>query len=92
MNAPPGAGKFLYAFCLPLISFVAVGIGRPKNRIRVAGLMLWCLILAGLSLQFACGGGGKPGSTGTPAGNYTVTVTGTSGSLQRSINVALNVL
>ena len=91
MNAPPGAGKFLYAFCLPLM-LVALGLGSPKNRIRVAGLMLWCLILAGLSLQLACGGGGKPGSTGTLAGNYTVTVTGTAGSLQRSINVALNVL
>jgi len=92
VDTPSGAGKFLYAFCLSLISLAAVGIGKPKNRIRITGLLLCCLILAGTGLQLACGGGGKPGSNATPPGNYTVTVTRTSGSLQRSITVALNVL
>jgi hypothetical protein len=92
VNTRSGGGQFLYAFCLPLIGLPAVGTGKPKNRMRIAGLLLCFLILAWVSLQLACGGGGRPGSNATPAGVYTVTVTGTSGSLQRSITVALNVL
>jgi hypothetical protein len=47
-------------------------------------------------LWSACGGGGGPvptlhSSTGTPAGTYTLSVTGTSGSLARSITVAVKV-
>jgi hypothetical protein len=43
----------------------------------------------------ACGGGSSspppPPSGGTPPGNYTVTVTGTSGSLSHGANVTVNV-
>ena len=42
----------------------------------------------------ACGGSSSPppvSNPGTPTGNYTITVTGTSGSLSRSVNVPVTV-
>jgi hypothetical protein len=46
-----------------------------------------------LIFQFACGGGSGSSnkSVGTPAGSYTVAITATSGSLQRSTSVKLTV-
>jgi ABC-type glycerol-3-phosphate transport system substrate-binding protein len=51
------------------------------------------LVLLGAALV-ACGGSSStppPTSPGTPVGSYTVTVTGTSGSLVRSANVTVTV-
>jgi len=50
-----------------------------------------CVLLGTVS----CGGGSSSTpitpSGGTPTGNYTVTVTGVSGSLTRSVNITVNV-
>jgi hypothetical protein len=63
-----------------------------KNRLRwaTAALALTMLLLMGLA---ACGGGGTGyvDPTGTPAGTYKVTVSGSSGGLTHSATVTLTV-
>jgi hypothetical protein len=63
-----------------------------KNRLRwaTAALALTMLLLVGLA---ACGGGGTGyvDPTGTPAGTYKVTVSGSSGGLTHSATVTLTV-
>jgi hypothetical protein len=90
-SARCGGGQFLYALFLPVIVLsAALGRGKPKKQM-IAVLLLCCLLFTGVSLQLACGGAKKV-SNATPAGTYSVTVTGASGSLQRSVTVTLKVL
>ena len=66
-------------------------IRRQRPQVRFALLVLGVISLASLA---GCGGGGYSGSsgggTGTPAGNYTLTITGTSG-VSHSTTVTLTV-
>jgi subtilase family serine protease len=58
-------------------------LGAPSGRRRMAGLGLMLLVF--LAAGVGCGGGssssGNTQTGGTPAGSYTITVTGTSGSM-----------
>ncbi len=72
------AGWFLFPGLL-LIYCKANRSSPPKTvRISVLGILLLTLILAACSGVSSGGGGGGGGGQSTPAGSYTITVTGTS--------------
>jgi len=76
---------------LPAMFFSVAGASR-KNRARLLGWIALAMVCGGLLLLGGCGGGGSSsgggGSGGTTAGNYTVTVTATSGSLATQTSTA----
>ena len=89
----------IYALCLSLPAFALAGIGIESRRRRL-GIRIARFLIVIATLFFASCGGGNPsssesnrtrGNPGTPAGTYTITVTGTSGSLTGSTNVTLTV-
>jgi len=90
----PGAGSGLrYALWLPLFGLVATGLGfgakRKDRKAHWIAPALVCLLLTGTAVQVGCGGGTpKPG---TLPGQYTVTVTGTSGSVVSTATAMLTV-
>jgi trimeric autotransporter adhesin len=90
--APASRGIF-YAMLLPIGALAFVG-GLNSRRKRLLGLLLTGLMLSGLIFLAACGGGGSTpggGSHATPMGNYTITVSASSGSLTHTTTVPLTV-
>jgi hypothetical protein len=78
--------SLLYAWMIPLPGLLVIFL-RPgsaeKKRNRLLGLILLCVMMGGLLVLPACGGGGGggggTGGGGTPAGTYTITITGKDG-------------
>jgi hypothetical protein len=72
--------QIFYAMFLPIGGMALLGFGSagPRRKRLFIGLLL-CIGLSGLLLAPACGGGGGGGggNKGTPAGTYTITVSGT---------------
>jgi hypothetical protein len=82
----PSAGALFACILLLLL------MPGEKRRAKLAfGLLVFALLAAGM---VACGGGGGTTITtsgGTPTGNYTITVTGTSSTLSQSVNIVVDV-
>jgi len=88
-------GHFLYAAWLPVggLSLLGLGVGAGCKRRRwLAGALLG-LIAGMILLQGACGSSSSSTTTsgGTPAGTYTITITGSSGSVSHNTTVLLTV-
>jgi hypothetical protein len=79
--------SFFYSLWLPIAGISLAGVSFSSTRSRrkkLLGLIMLGMVMTTLLLLPACGGGGGGGcvsncggSGGTPAGAYTVTVTGT---------------
>ncbi|MGA8618178.1 MAG: hypothetical protein WB660_06600 [Candidatus Sulfotelmatobacter sp.] len=73
---------------------LGTGMAAPKPR-KLLSCFLVFLLVSGCLLQVACGSasntGGGGSSSGTPAGSYTITITGAATSTQHTATVTLTV-
>lgn len=100
-NRPPGSPRLIRLPAAQLAALLGIGLlaiaRRPKTfaplRPRITA-MLSALVLLTIA-WIGCGGGPAfvytPPSGGTPAGNYEITVTATSGHLSHAVTVGLTV-
>jgi sugar lactone lactonase YvrE len=88
--SPNRAGLLVLPFSLGFVLFGAVlARGRIPGRIpKTLGLAVALAVFGVATLLTGCGGG-FANTPSTPAGNYTVTVTGTSGAFHASTTVTL---
>jgi len=96
------AGSIFYALWLPVVGLSLLGIRGStagSRRKKLLGFLLLGIMMTALFLLPACSSSSKSGGGGcsgcTPAGTYTVTVTGTDSSnanLTHSVSPALTVI
>ena len=104
MAALPQSKELFYVLWLPMIGIVFLGgkikicradtlvrparAGVPALHERFLGIVVLLILLLWLP---ACGGGSPAPKPGTTPGTYTLTITGTSGSLSHTASVTLTV-
>jgi hypothetical protein len=84
--------RHFYAIWLavPGLTLLGVGVGGERRRRCILGILMFCALFALLLLQPACSGTKtQPPVSGTPPGNYTITVTATAGTDTKSGTVTL---
>jgi hypothetical protein len=87
----------LYALWMPLPAILLMGAGGRRRRRKHTAAMLLLLLAGMMLLVVSCGGGGmgaapQPQQNGTPAGTFTITVTGTASSgLQHTTTASFTV-
>jgi hypothetical protein len=91
-NKQPILALYVVFSSLTVLGLV-LSAGQSKRRRVVLTVLLLNLFLLGLGSQIACGGGtsSQPGSSGTPPGQYTVTVNAVAGSITHAAKVTLTV-
>ncbi len=97
---PAGSGSSYFAFAawLPFQGFGLFGVvfigSKPRSK-KLAAFVVLALLIAALLFMSACAGGtgivSTGGQNGTQTGTYTISATGTSGSLKHSVPLTLNV-
>jgi uncharacterized repeat protein (TIGR01451 family) len=83
--------RHFYAVWLvfPGLTLLGVGVGGKGRRRRILGIGLFCALFMLLLLPACSTKNTQAPVSGTPAGKYTITVTGTSGSDTKSVSITL---
>jgi Domain of unknown function DUF11/Beta-propeller repeat len=91
----PAASIFtrrFYAIWLIIPGIALVGIGSHRQRRKIFGILMLCTLFALLWLVPACSSNKtQPPVSGTPAGNYTITVTSAGGTDSKTQTIGLTV-
>jgi hypothetical protein len=91
----PAAGIFtrhFYAIWLIIPGIALLGVGGNRQRRRILGILMLCTLFALLLLVPACSSSKtQPPVSGTPAGNYNITVTSAAGTDSKTQTVGLTV-
>lgn len=87
---PPGPGITPALVCVFSLCLMFIGFRKGNRRWgAVLALIAAAIVFANVGCGGGNGGGGGGGVPGTPVGTTNVVVTATSGSIQRSVSVAL---
>jgi hypothetical protein len=87
--------RVFYALLLPIFGVAPMGIGFISRKKKLLAMVLASLMILGLLFLSACGSGssgsGGGGGGGTPAGTYTISISGAEGSMVNNTRITMTV-